>query len=657
MTLETVTAERAPRTRSTTSQRLLALLAACACSFVLHERVHLSFERLRIGAAGQQQASGGIVAVPLPDVSQLAGEPLAIVLRLSTIGPVSRTVHVAVGDAAFPPFTLPPGRHVRVDLSLPAGSRLSVGDRVEIASDSDDWTLESLEIANVHGFSRGLFAFVIVPAAAVPATGVGILASVGLLLLLWRFPRSPSDALQSRAGRVASRFAALLSWSVFGAVVLAPLVSDYGILLAWHTFVLMLAALYLSTLGVFLRSWSRTALAAPINLVRLLYVASFVLFLTAVARFYDPATGFTSFIHFGEQFEALVVPTIRDIPRHVDRNSPGYDGQFYAQLAVDPLLTNTETADALDSVAYRARRILASWTAFSLGLGRPRLVLQAYATQNILIWIILALLLLRWLPATDLRSFCLWFACLFSHGMVFAVTWALPDALGLLLLALSVVALEQRRDGYASALVGIGGLAKDTGLLWCAVLCDRAELARSGWRTLLTRGILVAGPLALWMGYLWCAGHISNEALGVRNFAPPFVAYLAKWDLTLTELRGGGSPFAWFSLFALTSSTVQLIVLLAVRDGNRPWWRVGIASCALMACLGPAQWEGHVMAATRILLPMTVAFNVLLPRNRWFWPLFVIGNLPMVHGLEALGLFDWIVVTNQLAPGGLALGP
>ena len=101
---------------------------------------------------------------------------------------------------------------------------------------------------------------------------------------------------------------------------------------------------------------------------------------------------------------------------------------------------------------------------------------------------------------------------------------------------------------------------------------------------------------------------------------------------------------------------MQLIVLLAVCSRNRPWWRVGIASCALMACLGPAQWEGHVMAATRVLLPMTFAFNVLLPRNRWFWPLFVVGNLPTVHGLEALRLINWIAVM-KLATGAPTLGP
>lgn len=30
---------------------------------------------------------------------------------------------------------------------------------------------------------------------------------------------------------------------------------------------------------------------------------------------------------------------------------------------------------------------------------------------------------------------------------------------------------------------------------------------------------------------------------------------------------------------------------------------------------------------------MTVAFNLLLPAQRHFWPLWVLGNLPLLHGV------------------------
>ena len=67
-----------------------------------------------------------------------------------------------------------------------------------------------------------------------------------------------------------------------------------------------------------------------------------------------------------------------------------------------------------------------------------------------------------------------------------------------------------------------------------------------------------------------------------------------------------------------------------------PWWRVGIAYVGLMCILGPAVWDGHQFAASRVLLPLTVAFNVQLARMGGFWPLAILGNVSVVAGLETL---------------------
>jgi hypothetical protein len=48
-------------------------------------------------------------------------------------------------------------------------------------------------------------------------------------------------------------------------------------------------------------------------------------------------------------------------------------------------------------------------------------------------------------------------------------------------------------------------------------------------------------------------------------------------------------------------------------------------------------WDGYPGAFVRVLLPTTVAFNVLLPASRWSGPLFVLGNLPVISGLALLG--------------------
>ena len=139
------------------------------------------------------------------------------------------------------------------------------------------------------------------------------------------------------------------------------------------------------------------------------------------------------------------------------------------------------------------------------------------------------------------------------------------------------------------------------------------------------------------MLYLWLGHHEVGGLAGHRNFGLPLTGYVTKWVMTLDELRKAGwESYARFSLLAMVSLTTQAAVLVISRDWNNPWWRVGMASCVLMVFLGDAVWEGHPGAMTRVLLPMTFAFNLVLPRTRWFWPLFILGNVTVLPGLETI---------------------
>jgi hypothetical protein len=48
--------------------------------------------------------------------------------------------------------------------------------------------------------------------------------------------------------------------------------------------------------------------------------------------------------------------------------------------------------------------------------------------------------------------------------------------------------------------------------------------------------------------------------------------------------------------------------------------------------LGEAVWEGEPSAASRVLLPMQFAFNVLVPSGRWWVPVLLLGNLTLLTG-------------------------
>ena len=139
--------------------------------------------------------------------------------------------------------------------------------------------------------------------------------------------------------------------------------------------------------------------------VRAAYWASVALFLYCVAQFCSPSTGFSSLISIGDMLSDSKVTALRETPHYVYESSPGYDGAYYVQIALYPTLDNPELKKAIDNLPYRARRILFCWAAWALGLGQPAWIVQAHALLNVICWLGLAWVLLRWFPATNWEYF------------------------------------------------------------------------------------------------------------------------------------------------------------------------------------------------------------------------------------------------------------
>jgi hypothetical protein len=380
----------------------------------------------------------------------------------------------------------------------------------------------------------------------------------------------------------------------------------------------------------------------PVRGIRWVYVATVVVFLASLVQYYQRNTGFTTLISFGDQFEKTRLPAVVDVPHFVHYQSPGYDGQFYAQLAVEPLLRNRGLDLALDSPSYRARRMLFSWSAYALGLGRPAWILKAYAMQNIVAWLLLAWVLLRWFPPSAPRNALAWVGCLFGVGLIYSVRFALTEGPGLLLIALAVVAIERGRPWLASGLMALIGLGRETNFIAGGLAVDRLP---KSWRDgvgLAMRGLLVVAPFAAWFLYVRSV-FPPLAASDAANFAAPFSGYFSKWAFTLAQLQGSGWWGSWarFNLAALVSLTVQAAFLLARREWASAWWRAGVSYALLMPLLSYSIWEGDPGAIVRVVLPMSVAFNVLVVRSRWFWPLVIAGNLTVFHGIHMIKV-PWI---------------
>jgi hypothetical protein len=349
---------------------------------------------------------------------------------------------------------------------------------------------------------------------------------------------------------------------------------------------------------------------------------------------YHPHTGFTSLILFGDRFAPQRLDTLRDLPVYTLARSVGYDGQFYAQIAVAGNPLDRRLNGALDSVGYRARRALLPLAAHVVGLGRPAWVLQVYALSNLICWWLLAMLLARWwFPPTSLHNLIRWAGTLFGAGVLVSVTRSLTDVPALLVIALAARALELKRSTTAAALFALAGLVRETSILAVPTLLSPPGAPRR-WRRAFAAVALCCGPTLVWAAVLALRyGHVGGE----RNFALPFSALVGKLrSIAALQRVHGFSAGIRGEIWAVVALLTQVgFMLFRPRPAN-PWWRLGAPFALLVVVLGAAVWEGEPSAATRAVLPLTLAFNMLAPRGARGLLLLVAGNLTVLSATTIL---------------------
>jgi hypothetical protein len=372
---------------------------------------------------------------------------------------------------------------------------------------------------------------------------------------------------------------------------------------------------------------------------RSIAIALVILFLAAVARFYHPGTGFTALIGFPPegQFES---EALKRVPHYQHPAFATYDGQFYAQRALDPLFRDPTTERGMDLAPYRGRRILFSWTAYALGIGRPFWILQAFALQNVVCWLMVAAVLTRWLRPVTGRGLALWIACLFSHGLLWSVRFALLDGPSLLLTMIAVVAIEAGHPLWSSSIVGLNALGRETNII--AVLAQPVPRALRDWWRLLVALALAALPTLIWLDFLR-AIYRSTTLAGTNTVVLPGAGIVASWRGALFALAPGADAGrdAMPACMLLAICVQAAFVLVRRRDRLEPWWRVAFGFAVLFLILDRSIVDPHNGGLTRVMLPLTVGFNVLLakePRPARFWAWFLAGNVHLIPALYVLPL-------------------
>jgi hypothetical protein len=351
-----------------------------------------------------------------------------------------------------------------------------------------------------------------------------------------------------------------------------------------------------------------------------------------VAKHHDPQTGFTRLIFFGQKFQARALPEIRQLHPATDSES-GYDGQFYAQVALDPLLRHPETRTALDNPVTRAQRVFVPALAFVLGTGQAAAVVGIYARINLLFWVLLAGGLVYFLRAVTTRDYLCIAAILLTSGSLFSIQRALTD-LPMMTLAFYAMALS---GAPAALLIGLTMLTKPTGgLLLLRYVWPIPLRGEEIGRRALHVALALALPV-LWEVYLYHVfGSVRQDN---HDIGWPFQEWAhcvaVNWHAVMAAhfQQIGNRRWILFGFLAPLSLMFQAVYLAVRRDLASPFWWTGIGFAVLFVCLTASFVEE--IAYTRDVLPMTVAFNLMLLRQKGvpFALCFLAGNLGLLYGL------------------------
>lgn len=356
-------------------------------------------------------------------------------------------------------------------------------------------------------------------------------------------------------------------------------------------------------------------------------------------RIWSPEHGITRFIVIGREFEQRGTAVYRATPKYMDPYPParwGFDGQHYAQIALDPLLRDPQTRQGVDNLQYRARRILMPWLAWLGGLGRPFWVLNVYAALNPVFWlgfVVMMVVLFRPYGWAGLAGFA---AMLLTCGIVESMRESLTDFPAFVLMTLAVM---MGGTGGAGVLA-LAGLTREVNVLGLAGILEFQPPWREALRKNLCRGLMAVGPMLGWFAYLAWRLRM-HPAVDAGNIDWPLSAIGRKIHEYMVIAGQGGILWSQFyrsyelhALLTIISLLTQCIYLLAHRRWESRLWRVAIVFVPFFLCIGYPAWERH-FTVTRHALPITLAFNLILamrPSRRWLlW--FLLGNCFVPYGV------------------------
>ena len=374
-------------------------------------------------------------------------------------------------------------------------------------------------------------------------------------------------------------------------------------------------------------------------------LAAFAFLLRVYAGIYSPEYGITKFLRVGQEFQDRGTAVFRATPKFIDpypAHRWGFDGQLYAEMALHPLLRDPHLHVALDDPPYRGQRILLSWLAWAIGLGKPFWILNVYAAMNLIFWVGYAWLAHRLFSALGWAGLAGYAAILVTCGVVESMQASLTDLPSFTLILGAIMA-----GGTAGAVVlAFAALVRTTSLIGFVGIAQLEPPWREAFGKNVRRGLIAVVPVAGWVLYVLWRFRGREVGFDGGNLALPFRGIMEKLgEFSVTAVHG---PIRWHRLFfelyksydlhaLLTIITVvtQSIFIFLHREWRNPLWRWGAVVVIYFSCISFLSWESH-FTITRHALPMTLVFNLLLaarPTKAWLiW--FLLGNCFVPFGVR-----------------------
>ncbi len=317
-----------------------------------------------------------------------------------------------------------------------------------------------------------------------------------------------------------------------------------------------------------------------------------------------------------------------DVPRV---GVSGYDGQYYAALATDPFFRRPDTAQALDSPAYRARRIMMPLLAWVLALGMP---VSAVYLYELLCWGLAGLavfLIAEWLAEEGHPP---WWAYVLAvgAGMVTAILRTTPDTGALAFVLLALWFHRSGRPAAALLAACAAVLARETSYL-VAVAIALAEATSRRFVRAAAFLVVPFAAFALWQINLMRLFH-GPFVEGRGNFSVPFIWLPQKLARTFGTAHG-----VWWvevvGLAVILAASVATVVLLS-RPSSLSAPEMTLVLFGVMGLFLSYAVYVEVWAYSRVLIVVPFLALLVAERQRRAWRKWLLRSVPILYAVMGL---------------------